>query len=165
LADDKEDKKPVVEEHSYANVSGVLAAWLVVLFVALLIQYVLTGPYASSGITSSYPIFLSFANFILFLPGSLILPLAVGAALGAEIGAKARSLKAAERAGLINGVYASLVYTIAIIIIYEVLANVLPILAPTIPFLVIDWLVAPIAIVMVLTEIFAVVSHSRKINA
>ncbi len=85
LAEEKESRQqPPAEAHAYADVSGTMAVWLVVLFAALAIQYALTGPYGKSGLSSAYPVFLSFANFILFLPGSLILPLAVGAALGAR---------------------------------------------------------------------------------
>lgn len=160
---DTQTEKPVADEGAYANVSGTIAVWLILLFAALVIQYAFT--YANSALGATPTIFLSISNFILFLPGSLILPLIVGAALGAEIGTKSRSRVVAEKAGLVNGIYASLVYLVAIVVIYEVLANILPAIAPTMYFLLVNWVISPIAIVLVATEIFSVVSHYRKINA
>lgn len=159
---DTKDERPIGDAHAYANVSGIISVWLIMLFAALAIQYAFTYGRSSIGATPS--IFLSIATFILFLPGSLILPLVVGAALGADVGSKSRSIEVAEKSGLVNGIYASLVYAIAIVVIYEVLSNVLPAIAPTTSFLLIDWIAVPIAIVPVVTEIFAVVSHYRKIN-
>ena len=165
MADVKEDKQqPAPEAHNYADVSGLIAVWLVVLFSALAIQYALAGPYKDSGLGAAQPYFTAFVQFILVFPTSLLLPLVIGAALGAEIGMKAHGLNVAKRAGMVNSIYVSLVYLVAIIIINEVLAYAAMPLAPSVPLLVIYWMLLPIAVVMISTEVFAVVAHSRKIN-
>lgn len=165
-----EEKKPPAEQgHTYANISGAISVWLVFLFVALAIQYVVT--YGKSLFGSTPSILVSVADFILFIPGYLIFPLVVGAAIGAEVGKKSRSVEVAMKAGLINGIYASLVYAVAITVIYAVLTSVLPAIlttylgaSSTLSFLLVNWLAYPVAIVLVVTEIFSVVSHFRKIN-
>jgi hypothetical protein len=153
------------ENHNYADVSGLIAVWLVVLFSALVIQYALAGPFSSSNMGAAQPYFSGFASLILTFPTSLLIPLVIGAALGAEIGRKSRDIKVARRAGLVNSIYVALVYIVAIIIINEVvgLANLNP-LAPSVEWLILYWMLLPIAVLVVSTEVFAVVAHSRKIN-
>lgn len=164
MADVNDEKQPVPETHGYADISGLLAVWMVVLFTALAIDFALTGPYKGANLGAAQPYFLAFAQFILTLPGSLVLPLVVGAALGAEIGMKAHSLEVATKAGIINGIYASLVYLVAIIIIYEFLVYAQLSIAPSVPVLVIGWMALPVVVVVISAEVFAVVAHSRKIN-
>jgi len=54
---------------------------------------------------------------------------------------------------------------VAIAIIYEVIVYVLPGIVPTLEFLISYWLVLPVAIVILLSLAFAVLSHSRKVVA
>lgn len=156
------------EEHKITgtNIAGPVSVWLLLLFVGLAIQFFVTNPVLVGGGTNQLASWLSSASgFILYTPGDIILPLVIGAAIGAEVGLKANSMKKAQKSGLFNGVYASLVYTIAIVVIYEILAGVLPNLAPSLGFMLTSWVALPIIICMVLTEIFAVLSYSRKVNA
>lgn len=158
--DDEDKKKKGVS----TNVAGPVTAWLVLLFVALAIRvFTSTGTIGSGGSIGSA--LSAAANFILFTPGDIILPLVIGAAVGAEVGMHADSLRKAELSGLMNGVYAAIVYTIGIVVIYEVLSSVFATIAPSVEFLLTSWIALPIAVCVVLSLVFSVLSYSRKVNS
>jgi hypothetical protein len=164
--DDEPKKEAKRGQRSHVDIGGPVTAWLALLFVALALKFLTAGVQASGG---AYALFAGIANFILYTPGDIILPLVVGAAIGAEIGKRAGTLRKAQLAGVINGVYASVVYAIGIIVIYEVLnygvlnaagAGV----ALSLDFLLLSWIAIPIAICILLTVIFAMLSYSRKVS-
>ncbi len=146
------------------NVAGPISAWLVLLFVALAIKFFVSSGTASGagGISSTLA---NASNFILFFPGDIILPLVIGAAIGAEVGIRSKTLKKAGQAGLMNGVYAAVVYTIGIVTIYAVLSAVFPSIAPSTSFLIVSWLALPVVICIALSEGFALLSYSRKVSS
>lgn len=159
--DDESERKP---QRSATDVAGPITAWLVLLFVALAIKFFVSNTtVAGAGSISS--ILSSASNFILFFPGDIILPLIIGAAIGAEVGIRSKSLDKAAKAGFINGVYAAIVYTIGIVIIYEVIAAVFPSVAPSSDFLLLSWITLPIVISIALSEGFALLSYSRKVSS
>lgn len=165
LSDEKVKDKEPEPVRTHADVSGPITGWIVVLFIALAIKLFLSGPSLNSTGSGLISILLSLSTFILFLPGSLILPLVVGAAIGTEVGLSAPKMTSAQKGGLLNGVYAALIYSIAIVIIYEVIVNIIPSLAPnlTMQFLLYYWLIYPIVIIIALCEVFAIISYARKI--
>ena len=124
--DEDEEKK---KRGSSTDIAGPISAWIVLLFVALAVRFVISaGSFSSGGITG---ILSSASSFILFSPGDVILPLIIGAAIGAEVGIRANSIRKAEKAGALNGIYASIIYIIGIVVIYEILAAVFPAVAPS----------------------------------
>ncbi|MDE1873941.1 MAG: hypothetical protein KGI04_02365 [Candidatus Micrarchaeota archaeon] len=161
---DKEDDDEGKKKQSVStNIAGPISAWLVLLFVALAIRFATSSLGSTqAGITG---ILSSASGFILFSPGDIILPLVIGAAIGAEVGIHANSLKKAERAGALNGVYASIVYIIGIVVIYEILGAVFPSIAPSFDFLIVSWVAIPVVICTALSEVFAILSYSRKVGS
>ncbi len=141
--------------------------WVILLIIALVLRMVLTftGLVGSTG--SIYNLLNSFSNYVLFMPGAVILPLVVGAIIGAQVGIKAHSMELAQRGGLLNGVYAAVVYLVAIIVIWAIVYYVIvpsaPSVLPSVLFLIGEWLVAPVAILILVSFFFAVLSHSRKV--
>lgn len=158
--DDEDEKK---KQSVSTNVAGPISAWLVLLFVALAIKFVTSSGGVSSGGISG--LLSGASSFILYTPGDIILPLVIGAAIGAEVGIHANSLKKAEISGLMNGVYAAIVYTIGIVVIYEVLSAVFASITPSFSFLLTSWIALPIVICVVMSEVFAVLSYSRKVSS
>ncbi|MCL5239691.1 MAG: hypothetical protein M1286_04475 [Candidatus Marsarchaeota archaeon] len=158
---DDGERKP---QHDATNVAGPISAWLVLLFVALAIKFFVSNvSIASSG--SIGGVLASASNFILFFPGDIILPLVIGAAIGAEVGIRSKSMSKAGKAGLINGVYAAIVYSIGIVVIYEVLSAVFPSITPSSDFLLLSWIALPVIICIALSEAFALLSYSRKVSS
>jgi len=136
--------------------------WLLLLVIALVINVLINAGYIPSG--KMLGILKASANFILFMPGSVILPTIVGAFIGAEIGRRSKSMYIAIKSGIINGVYAAIVYLIAIFIIYETIIYTLPDISPGVNFFVDNWLAIPTAILIALSVLFAGLSHSRKVS-
>ena len=160
LEEDAEQKKKV-----QVSIAEPMFIWVLLLVLALVAKIILLQPSPITPSGGFAQIVNEAANFILFMPGAMILPIIVGAVIGAEIGTRAKSMKAAITAGTINGIYASIIYVVAIAIIYEVIVYVLPGIVPTLEFLISYWLVLPVAIVILLSLAFAVLSHSRKVVA
>ncbi|MGC8587066.1 MAG: hypothetical protein ACP5K9_02125 [Candidatus Micrarchaeia archaeon] len=163
--DPKEDSEAEDEQKKKVQVSIAepMFIWVLLLVVSLVVKIILLQPSLINPSSSIAKFFGTTANFILFMPGSLILPIIVGAVIGAEIGTRAKDMKAAMTAGVINGIYVSIIYVVAIVIIYEIILYVLPNIVPTLTFLVSYWLVLPAAIVILLSMAFAALSHSRKV--
>ncbi|MDE1855338.1 MAG: hypothetical protein KGH57_03420 [Candidatus Micrarchaeota archaeon] len=163
------DKPPEDEEEearkksSSIDIAGPISAWMLLLFVALAIRFITSsGSVSTQGLGG---VLSSASNFILFSPGDIILPLVIGAAIGAEVGTRANSLKKAERAGALNGVYAAIVYIIGIVVIYEIISSVFPSLAPSFSFLLTSWIAIPVLVCTALSVAFAVLSYSRKVGS
>lgn len=147
----------------HVDITAPMFAWILLLVIALVLRVVisLTGLVSTTGY--AYGIFNSLSDFILFMPGSIIWPLVVGAVIGAQVGLKSKDLKSAERGGVLNGVYAAVVYIVAIFVIFVTMKYGLPQYAPTTTFLVGNWLALPVAILIVLSVVFAILSNSRKV--
>ncbi len=145
------------------NLAEPLFFWVIVLLLALFARFVTTYTNAFPAGSPIHGFLVSVSNFFLFSSGTLILPLIVGAVIGAEIGLRAQSVRGALKAGLINGVYSAIIYVIAIAIIYEILAYALPASNVTLSFLVNNLVVPQVLIVLALVEIFAALSNGRKV--
>jgi len=142
------------------DVVGPLALWLAVLVFGLALELLSmlmpTGAYAE--------ILIRIGNYLLYLPSSIVLPLIVGLWLGHRVGLNARSITDAPKEGLLNAVYVSFVYAVAIFVIYFLLTYIEPHFADTlssISFL--EQAVGlPVAIVLVLTTLMGVLSAARS---
>ena len=171
--EDEEEEEEDVEEESKpkqitaqpVNIAEPLFFWIIVLVLALFARFIVTYTNAFLHDSSAYTFLMGASNFFLLGSGTLILPLIVGAVIGAEVGLKARSMFGALKAGLLNGLYAGVVYVIAIIIIYEILVYAIPSSQITLAFLINNLVVPQLLILVGVIEIFAVLSHSRKVSS
>ncbi len=161
IEENTEERK---ESKEQIDIAGPMFIWILLLVIALAIEVIAadTSLLKASGSLSASIVYV--AKFILFMPGSIILPLIVGAVIGAEVGKRSKNMRTAIKAGLINGIYACIVYIIAILVIYEIIVYVLPSIVPSVLFLVSEWLAVPAAIVILLSLAFSILSHSRKVS-
>lgn len=165
--EEEEEETPASKKKATAvsvNIAEPLFFWIMVLVLALFSRVIITYTTTFSPTSAAYSFLNGASNFFLFNSGTFILPLIVGAVIGAEIGLRSRSVMKALRAGLINGVYAAIVYIIAMVIIYEVIIYVLPKADINPTFLITNLIVPQVIVLIVLVEIFAALSHSRKVS-
>ncbi len=154
----------IQEKPKVANITGPVTVWILLLFVALFMQFVVSSNIGLDSSTGLGGMLAGIASFILGTPGEITIPMVIGAVMGEDVGHKSISFKQAWRGGLLNGLYACLVYLIGIIVIYEVLTVAMPSSAPTAVSFVLTWIALPILICVAVTEIFAVASHIRKVG-
>lgn len=138
-----------------------MTIWIILLLIALLLN-AFAVLNASSGQTALNSVLLAISNFILNLPGIVIMPIIFGAAIGAIAGLKGRTIQDGAKLGAIDGVYASVIYVVAIIVIYLILLYTLPASAPTFVNLGIYWLVLPVFLTLLLSIIFGGLTSLRK---
>lgn len=138
-----------------------IVAWVILLLIGLLLNAiaVLNSSSSQSGINS---ILLAISNFILNLPGIVIMPIVFGAMIGSIAGMKGRNLRDGAKLGAIDGVYASVIYVIAIVVIYLVMIYTLPASAPSLTNLAIYWIVLPVALAIAIAAILGSVMSLRK---
>ncbi len=143
------------------DIVGPLTFWIVILVVGAIIQFVLIP--LTSSVPSVNPILVSIAGWILYLPGSIILPLVVAIWVGERVGASRNQVKSAVKVGLVNAVYAALIYAVAIFIIYLLLKYISPTFLGTITLTTfVEYVVAiPVAIVILLIPFIASLSAAR----
>jgi len=160
VEESEEGNEKETEDNEQVSIAAPMFFWLLLLVIAIVINALANFGYIPGGKILS--ILKASASFILFMPGSVILPTIVGAFIGAEIGRRSKSMHIAIKSGIINGVYAAIVYLIAIFIIYETIIYVMPNISPGISFLEENWFAMPTAILIALSVLFAGLSHSRK---
>ena len=104
-----------------------------------------------------------YSGFILQFPGTIILPLIIGAIIGAEVGRNSSSVSRAARSGVLNGIYASVTYAIAIVVVYMIINYTTPQYATAYTVIFQD-IIVPIAVFMATLETFALLSHLRRVE-
>ena len=119
---DDEERKGKSGMQGDVRIYEPMFVWIFLLSVAVVLNIILVNtPFIAQG-SFAYTISDNYIRFILQFPGMVVLPLIIGAMIGSDVGRKATSAKSATKAGILNGVYASLVYLIAIIVIYMVVS-------------------------------------------
>jgi hypothetical protein len=144
------------------NITGPMAFWISMLCIGMLLQFVF-APLAA-GKASLSAGFLSTAKYILYLPGSLVFPLIVSVWAGSRIGYSRRNINAAAKTGLLNGIYMSIIYAIAIIVIYLLISYISPHNLPvgfTLQSFLTNLMAIPVAVVIVLTTVMTLLSSAR----
>ncbi len=164
----KSDKDLVVKPESEAPVkislSGPLSFWIGIIIITALIQLIVAPFYVSYGSPLLNSYLNSFANYVLYIPGIIVLPLIaavwIGDHVSSSIGNRKRLLVSK---GILNALYSILVYAIAVYIIYSVmqhLGNSTLAHLSTLSF--IEYVIAvPSAILIVVVPLFAILSAAR----
>ncbi|MGC8670000.1 MAG: hypothetical protein ACP5TL_02505 [Candidatus Micrarchaeia archaeon] len=170
----KEDKTDADEHQDNVNtnpaqelsIAEPLSFWIGMLLLAIIIELIIV-PFASNiGIGSFKNTLNEIAGYIVYLPGSIIIPLLVALWLGERIGVNSKGERVAYRS-IINSIYLVFVYVVAIFIIYLIAkftnVKLFPTILPTlsvasfITFLIL----VPTVIILVLTPLFAMLSAAR----
>ncbi len=143
------------------GIAGPLILWITFLLIGVILSLVVEPLVPSNGTIQN--LVTSISNWILYLPGCLILPLIVSIWIGEGVGKNRASGARSAKIGEINGIYTSLIYVVSIFIIYllfyyidkTALANI------TLTFF-LEFVVAiPVIIVLVLTPIVSALSAIR----
>lgn len=153
------DEEPDVRAANFAySLTSPMKFWLFLIFIsAVILLVVFESPsiaYAS--------ILTTLANILLLLPGSIVLPLLVALFNGIDIGNVSLSSSKANKAALYNGIYSSVIYLVAILILYETLNYVSSSLLPKLSFIIQYWVLQPVGILIVLPLIIATLAFYRK---
>ncbi len=139
-----------------------ISTWIVILVIALILRIILAYSSVIPAGTALHAFTNEASYFILFGAGSMLLPLVIGAILGAEIGTRSKNSYAALRSGAINGIYTATIYTIAIIALYEIMLYILPQIGLN-PYALFYTMLAPqIIILLVIIEVFSILANAKK---
>ncbi len=140
-----------------------LFVWMFMLVVAVVLRIVIDNTYAIPLGTSLYSAASIYSRFILQFPGTFILPLIIGAIIGSAVGRKSTTATSAARSGMLNGIYASLVYAITIMIIYMITNYTTP-QYTSVNIILLQDIAMPVVVFLATLEVFAVLSHLRKVQ-
>ncbi len=115
-----ESKKRTVE----IDIVAPLIFWIALLLIGVLAILLFQPIFSSNkGIST---LMTDISGWILYLPGSLIMPLVVSIWIGEKAGQAKNGIKSAAKIGEINAVYATLIYVVAVFIIYLLLYYISP---------------------------------------
>ncbi len=146
-------------DNDRVSLFGPLFLWALIIIIGIILEVVVPAV-LGKGFASYAAIYKTAGNYILTLPGAIILPLIISVWIGHKVGETARNAISAVKLGLINGVYASIVYGV-IIFITQLILKYTTTYALTTDFI-IKYLVAiPIAIVIIFTIIIALLNEMR----
>ena len=141
-----------------------MSVWILMLLAAVALKVVTADTAVIPAGMALYQIAQAYSNFILQFPGTVILPLLIGAIIGAEVGARSSSMKKAARSGLLNGVYAAVIYVVVVIVIFLVIGYFTPSLAP-ISNILLQNIVLPVVVFLITLEAFTTLSYSRRVDS
>ena len=165
--EDKPSRKGRQQKKSVATVSlyEPMFVWIALLLIAVVLKILIsnTALVAAAG-SQVYGLANIYSSFILQFPGTVILPLIIGAVIGAEVGIKSTAMRSAMKNGLLNGIYASVIYLITVIVIYMIINYTTPQYASSVYTTVTQNIAAPIFVFLVTLEVFAVLSHLRRVE-
>lgn len=168
---DRNDKMENRDEIEYQGKSNVtisleepLTFWIGILVIAALMQLVAIPLATARGQTGLNNYMNEFANYAIYIPGLIILPLLVAVWIGERVSYIRKKKSEVAYKGVMNAIYASLVYVIAIFIIYLIMTEQkLGVLATIgMPTFVEYFIVVPLVINIVVVPLFAVLSAERR---
>jgi hypothetical protein len=155
----KKEKEPVT-----ISLQGPLTFWIGILVIATMLQ-TLAIPLANmQNRTALNKYFDEFANYVLYIPGILILPLITALWVGERVSYLDRKKSTIAYKGVLNALYISMIYAAAIVIIYIIMiiqkTGTLSTLS-TLTFA--EYLILiPLGINIVVIPLFAVLSGARR---
>ncbi len=140
-----------------------LFTWALIIVIGIIFEAIVPAVLGAT-IAPGATLYRSIGNYILYLPGVIILPLLISIWIGHKVGDNTESVRVATKLGVINAVYASIVYAVIIFIAYLILSYT------SIPARYMisqhDFIVfmvgVPIAIVLVFSTLIAVLDRIRK---
>ena len=146
------------------QIAAPLTFWIGFLVFAVILEAAVIPVANTLGVGSMDKYITQIAGYIIYLPGSIILPLIAALLIGERVGESRKKSGIVLYTGVINALYAILVYIVAIFIIYlsvrysgaSFLSSVS--LTDFIEYLI----VIPVAITVVLVPLFALVSYARR---
>lgn len=145
------------------DIKGPLVFWIAILLAGLLLALII-APLLGTG-TNLGGISATIGGYILYLPGSIILPLIVAIWVGERVGSARSRIKNSAKVGLVNAAYACLIYAVSIFIIYLLLYYVSPGFLTgssiTLNTFLTYAVAVPIIIVFVLIPLIAALSSAR----
>ena len=162
---DGEEREPEKRaETNDVQIAAPLTFWIGFLVFAVILVAVVVPVANSLGISSMDKYITQIASYIVYLPGSIILPLIAALLIGERVGESKKKSGVVLYSGVINALYAILVYIVAIFIIYLAarysgagfLSSVN--LTDFIEYLI----VIPVVITVVLVPLFALISYARR---
>ncbi len=158
-----EDKKEE-KETTTVSLGGPLGLWIGLLIFATLIQLIAIPVANLSGHTALNNYLNEFADYLIYIPGILILPLIVSIWIGERVSYLSKKSSTIAYKGLINALYASMIYIVSITIIYIIMvvqrAGVLWSLSPEL--FAERLILIPVLISVILVPLFAMLSAARR---
>ncbi len=145
---------------SEIDVFGPLAFWITLLVIGLIIE-VVTPVVGPKGFVADLR---QVGYYIIFIPGSIVLPLIVATWIGDRVGLHENGIGNSVKVGILNSAYASLVYGIAIFIVYLLMYYTVPDLAKTFSVtMFVEFLIGlPVAILFILVPLIGALSNARR---
>ena len=159
--DEELARKP--QSNGHVSIIGPMILWAILLLVAISINITLANFNTIPAASTIYAVASAYSKFVLSMPGIAILPLIIGAVIGAEVGSRSLNLKRTTKIGLLNGIYLSVIYAMTIIVLYIVLdygtSQTFSLSA-----ILLNSIIFPIIVLLIAIEIFAILSFSRKVD-
>ncbi|MDE1825413.1 MAG: hypothetical protein KGH61_03495 [Candidatus Micrarchaeota archaeon] len=146
----------------HPSIAMPMAIWIALLLVGLVFRAITTLGTTTPGTALAYTLLDDISSFILMLPGIIILPIIFGAYVGATVGTRSRHISDAASIGLVNGIYASVIYIITIVVIYLVMFYSLPGAQPSLGFMLEFWAIAPVVLTILLSIGLSVLVSLRR---
>lgn len=161
---EKPSRRESAQEDSRASIRGPLSFWIGFLILAVIIQLVIVPVLSGQNLTDVATLLGNIAKYLVYLPGLLIFPFLVSIWIGERIGDSVGKTGNPLREGLINAAYASVIYGIAIFIVFLILnVGQSGIFSQLNSIYSLIYLIAiPVPILLVLTPAFALLASARK---
>ena len=147
------------------EIGGPLVFWITMLVIGLLAVLVFEPVF--SNVQGVSALMKAISGWILYLPGSIILPLIVSIWIGERVGSSKGNAKSAAKAGEINAIYTTLIYVVSIFIIYMLIYYISPASLQSNSLVsYAEYAIAiPAVIVLVLTPLVSALSGARHSGA
>ena len=147
-------------DNAKPSLFGPLFLWALVIIIGIVLEVVIPALLGKS-YASSAASYKAIGGYILELPGVIILPLIISVWIGHRVGENASSVAGAFKSGLLNGIYASIVYGV-IIFVAQLMLRYTTSYALTTSFILKYVVAIPMAIVIIFTIIIAVLNEMRR---
>lgn len=146
------------------SLEGPLTLWLGLVVLAALLQLVVVPLVSARGATSFNAYFDSFAKYVIYFPGMIVLPLITALWIGERASYLGKKKSFIAYKGIANALYAAIVYIVAIIIIYIIMTIEKTGVLATMNYINFATyiIIVPLAISIAVTPLFAVLSASRR---
>ncbi len=152
------------KEITVVSLEGPLTLWIGLLVMAALLQLVAIPIANARGHTDFNSYFDQFANYVIYMPGIIVLPLVVSLWVGERVSFLGNKKSFVAYKGLANALYMVMVYVISVLIIYIIMFNQkVGVLSSMSPQVFVEYLIlVPVSISVIIVPLFAVLSAARR---